>query len=677
MTPFSRVLSGVFTGLVIVASQSAWAGSIDKIDSSNWNTDPVNYGMTAKEFIQAESRAFFGDFIDRVGVNQWFHFQGLSDKDDRWVVSPNNDTIYSVSSVNVSEGFELVMPDVGADRFLSIQIGDENHVMPFYLFGGGKYSFTPDQFESDFVGVGIRMGTDGTPEDVKYVIETLQPQYQIIGAKNDAEIERPDLEAMLKVRKALIAEYDRLEDTFGVMVEHTSEVTDWEKFTYVTAGALGLSKEEYAMYLPYAKAGVMGGKCYVATYPPVPAKEFFSITAYGQDKYLMSNERNIVSSGQGALINDDGSFTVHFGGPECQVAGQNYLYTPDNNWSFLMRAYRPDVEAFKAYVLPEIEETSRPVTPENYVVAETDWNFAGQQAQAPINTWTHNDQATKDNQTIIRSNADVVYSLALVDVSEGATLSIPKRENGALQLIHYMDENHLTHGVIYAGESVALTPDDLTDGEYIYILARTQISDDMAETKAAQRSMVITANSARSYQSKGFDSAEVVAFRDRLNTEHLSGKAFGDEVLDASRAFGATFDDVDFKDYYYGAAGGWGGLPPQHAQYTPSVNGQGSAAKCQTITFPKPNLEFENGGFFSLTTYDAESWIAEDNFYIGHKRMLENSDGTMTIDFNCDTPYSVTVGEGWNGTFRLYKPVDVNETIDFVNHLLTLSVEMK
>ncbi len=57
--------------------------------------------------------------------------------------------------------------------------------------------------------------------------------------------------------------------------------------------------------------------------------------------------------------------------------------------------------------------------------------------------------------------------------------------------------------------------------------------------------------------------------------------------------------------------------------------------------------------------------------------MLENSDGTMTIDFNCDTPYSVTVGEGWNGTFRIYKPVDVNETIDFVNHLLTLSVEMK
>ena len=87
------------------------------------------------------------------------------------------------------------------------------------------------------------------------------------------------------------------------------------------------------------------------------------------------------------------------------------------------------------------DSSPNPVTAENYVQAETDWNFAAQLAQAPINTWTHNDRVTEDNQTIIRSNVDVMYSLALVDVSEGATFSIPKRENGALQLIHYIDEN--------------------------------------------------------------------------------------------------------------------------------------------------------------------------------------------------------------------------------------------
>ncbi|MFV2092802.1 MAG: DUF1254 domain-containing protein, partial [Hyphomicrobiales bacterium] len=140
----------------MTATSRELAGSIDAIDSSGWSTDPTDYGMTAKQFIQAESRAFIGNFINRAGVNQWFHFPGLSDKDDTWVVSPNNDTVYSLVSVNASEGFELVVPDVGEERFVSIQIIDENHMSPFYLYGGGKYTFTADQFESDFVAIGVR-----------------------------------------------------------------------------------------------------------------------------------------------------------------------------------------------------------------------------------------------------------------------------------------------------------------------------------------------------------------------------------------------------------------------------------------------------------------------------------------------------------------------------------------
>jgi hypothetical protein len=296
-----------------------------------------------------------------------------------------------------------------------------------------------------------------------------------------------------------------------------------------------------------------------------------------------------------------------------------------------------------------------------------------QQAQAKINTWIHHDVVTKNNQTIIRSNADVVYSLALVDVAKGATFSVPMRENGALQMIHYIDENHLTHGVIYAGEAVTVAPEDLTGGAYVYILARTKISDDLAETKAAQQSMTIAANSARPYEGKGFDASEVEAFRNKLIAEVYSGSV----SLDGSKAFGATLEDVDPAAYYYAAAVGWGGLPPQHAQYTPAVNGQGSAAECQTITIPKPNLDYGNGGFFSLTTYNEESWIEYDNFHIADERMKDNGDGTLSIDFNCDTPHSVTVGEGWNGTFRLYKPVDIQETIDWVGSVMEIGITNK
>ncbi|MEM1314661.1 MAG: DUF1214 domain-containing protein, partial [Pseudomonadota bacterium] len=144
-------------------------------------------------------------------------------------------------------------------------------------------------------------------------------------------------------------------DTFDTMRETTDQVEDWERFTYVTAGAWGLSADENAMYKPYGLAGVRGGACYTATYPAVPAEAFFSITVYGPQKYLMSNEDNIVSSNRGIALNEDGSFSVAFGGENCRDLAPNFAATPEDGWSFLMRAYRPDVEAFRAYELPRIE----------------------------------------------------------------------------------------------------------------------------------------------------------------------------------------------------------------------------------------------------------------------------------------------------------------------------------
>lgn len=344
----------IFAMLIVVASFNVQA-EIPDIDSSQWKADPVKYGMTAKEFIQAESRAFIANFIGRNGINQWFHFQALANKDDKWVVSPNNDTIYSMAGVNVTDGFTLIIPDVGK-RFVSIQIIDENHMTPFYLYGGGTYKFTRDQFESDYIGIGVRMGTDGTPEDVRHIVEDLQPQYKILNASPADNMKRTDTEKMLKVRKAMIAEYDELSDTFGVMVERTSKVKDWEKFTYATAGAWGLSPDHTAMYMPYALDGVKGGKCYTATYPAVPANAFWSITVYGTDKFLIADHDNIASSNQKAIVNADGSFIVVYGNMDCKIKGKNFLHTPNDNWSLLIRAYKPNVEKFKVYSVPEIKE---------------------------------------------------------------------------------------------------------------------------------------------------------------------------------------------------------------------------------------------------------------------------------------------------------------------------------
>ena len=113
--------------------------------------------------------------------------------------------------------------------------------------------------------------------------------------------------------------------------------------------------DEHAMYIPYAPEGAIGGECWIGTFPPVPAEEFFSITVYGPDMFLMTNENNIVSSGRGAVTEPDGSFTVVFGGEQCRGKAANWAYTPKDGWSFLLRAYRPRVEEFKAYEMPTLQ----------------------------------------------------------------------------------------------------------------------------------------------------------------------------------------------------------------------------------------------------------------------------------------------------------------------------------
>ena len=138
-----RILSCLSTALFVFSLSTAHA-KLPDIDSSDWAADPVDYGMTAGEYINAESRALFDDFIGRAGgINNFHHWKTLATAEDRWIVSPNNDTLYSVAVVNVTEGFTLKLPDTG-DRFLSIQIVDEDHMTPFHLYGGGTREFTAD-----------------------------------------------------------------------------------------------------------------------------------------------------------------------------------------------------------------------------------------------------------------------------------------------------------------------------------------------------------------------------------------------------------------------------------------------------------------------------------------------------------------------------------------------------
>lgn len=60
---------------------------------------------------------------------------------------------------------------------------------------------------------------------------------------------------------------------------------------------------------------------------------------------------------------------------------------------------------------------------DNYHQAESDWYFPGLQEKVGVNQWLHAEPVSKEAQTVIRSNRDVVYSIMVVDVSDGATFN--------------------------------------------------------------------------------------------------------------------------------------------------------------------------------------------------------------------------------------------------------------
>ncbi|MGF1720065.1 DUF1214 domain-containing protein [Vibrio kyushuensis] len=336
--------------------------NIPVINSESWSVDPVKkWGVSAIEYIHMEHQFFANLFQSQVGINTFFHFQDFTTKDMVWVVSPNQDTLYSMAVVDARHDFTVTLPDV-SDRFISLQVQDFNHVFVAYENGGGEYHFKSEDIDTDYVLVGVRTGTDATVEDAAYIAADLQPKMKIeTDGQPDLHIVPVNSELMLTMRGEFIEQFQKLDTPFGWVEYSQDDVPNWENKVYVVANSFGLSHHTAAMYtngFPEAK----GGDCYYGKFAPVPYSDFSSVTVYGHDRYLMTNYReapNAIGTEHKEFIAlEDGSFEIMFGAEECRVNGMNYINTPEDNWHFMVRAYGPDVDAMEVYQVPELKKVA-------------------------------------------------------------------------------------------------------------------------------------------------------------------------------------------------------------------------------------------------------------------------------------------------------------------------------
>ncbi len=110
-----------------------------------------------------------------------------------------------------------------------------------------------------------------------------------------------DKEQLLKTRAHVIQGYNELPNLNGAAVDKVENITDWEKFTYALSGGWGMNFDEISMYSPAVPVDADQNKCYTITFDTPEVNDFWSVTVYNSQNFLMADDYNVVISHQEVL----------------------------------------------------------------------------------------------------------------------------------------------------------------------------------------------------------------------------------------------------------------------------------------------------------------------------------------------------------------------------------------
>lgn len=298
--------------------------------------------VTPENFTRAESNLYFANVVRNGGFGRFDHTREPAPIDKQVVIRLNRDTLYSAAVFDLDAGpVTLTLPEAG-ERFVSLQIIDEDQYTHGVFYDPGDYPLTREQIGTRYVMAAVRTLVDPADPDDLAAAHVVQDGIAVRQAGKGGHFQIPnwDQASQNKVRAALLELASTLQDT-NRMYGRRGEV-DPVRFLIGAAQGWGANPPEEALYLNIVPEENGGQSIYRLHVGDVPVDGFWSVTVYNAEGYFEPNPFNAYSlNNLTAQKEADGAVIIQFGG--CDGQTPNCLPIMPG-WNYMVRLYRPSPE---------------------------------------------------------------------------------------------------------------------------------------------------------------------------------------------------------------------------------------------------------------------------------------------------------------------------------------------
>ena len=292
------------------------------------------------------------------------------------------------------------------------------------------------------------------------------------------------------------------------------------------------------------------------------------------------------------------------------------------------------------------------VNVDNFDKAQTSFEYDGIIKLAQGINKIHSNRTTTpiDKQNVIRMNRDTLYSLGVINISKGATVTLPDAGKRYMSLMVINNDGYVNE-VFYGGGSYQLTMDKFDTpfvGVVIRTLANPEDAADLAIAHKLQDQIKVTAGADEPFVLPNYDKASY-----RATFEPILQLAKG--LKRYTQTFGSKAE-VNPVHFMIGTASAWGGLPDKDAQYI-NVQPNLPVGKYELTVKDVPVK-----GFWSISLYNAKGYFQKNDlsaYSLNNLTAKPNSDGSYTVRFGgCTktTENCLPIMDGWNYAVRMYEP---------------------